>query len=230
MTARFLRHLCFTTLLAGAAALPAAATVVSLVPAGIDVRVITFSDYNSINSASALAPDLDVGSAEVGEQVLLNSNNAVTERILGQVAQDFGANGSWPGGGAFAGLNALSGYLSFTFSRGLNFVGGWFNYTPGGDSSTTLQALDINGDTIEGSELSFSGSNGQFAGFTSATAEIYGLQMLGNFVAVDNLTFGSTPTDTGVPEPGLVLLVLTGLGLLAALRQRHMKALYSRLR
>lgn len=224
MTAFAFRALPAAVLLAVATVLPAAAGVVNTAPLNIDARVITFTDYNAITSADYLQRDLDVGSSETGEQVLLNSNDNEYQRILGQVTQGFGANGGWATDGAFAGLNNVSGYLSFTFSRGLNFVGGLFNYTPGGDSSTTLQALDINGSVIEDLQLTFTGSNGELIGFTSATANIYGLQMSGNFVAVDNLTFGTMTLDAGVPEPSVLLLVATSLGLLAYTQRRRLQS------
>lgn len=230
MTARNFspRFLPTLTLMALTAALPVSASVVTALPVGIDAHLITFSDYNAVTAATVLAPTgVDVGTSETGEAVVLNSNNADNPRILGAVTQAFGGNGSWPTDGAFAGLNAVGGFLRFTFARDLDFVGGFFNHVPGGDSNTTLQALDSNGAVIESTDLVFDAGDanltgyGQFWGFSSANTTIRSLQISGNFVSVDNLSFGTASIGAGVPEPGALSLALTSLGLLAFTRRRN---------
>lgn len=214
------------TLLALATALPVSASVVNIVPLNIDAHVVTFSSYDLNTTTTTLVSDslstgIDVGTADAGEVVRLTSNDAEVGRILGALASNFDSNGTWPTQGAYAGLNDNSGSLRFTFERGMDFVGGLFNYRVPNDSTTKLEVRDINGDAIETLILSSNPVGlGQFLGFTSASAGIYSLTMSGNFIAVDNLTFGTARTGNDVPEPGVLSLALASLGLLAFTRKR----------
>lgn len=216
------------TLVALTTALPAAAAVVTTLPANIDARVLTFSAYDNVTAFTQVPdalPGIDVGTAELGEVVRLTSNETA-DRILGANTQAFGSNGSWPVNGGYAGLNSGDGSLRFTFAQGMDFVGGRFNYRAGTDATVSVQALDIDNNAIELEVLSFDAGDStvvgysRFIGFTSASSAIYSLQINGGYVALDDLTFGNARTGNDVPEPAALGLALAGLGLLAATRRR----------
>ncbi len=213
---RWARLVGVLSLVAGAGA--AQAALVSSVPVGLDAKVITFSAYDTAPPAS-VSGGLDVGTAEVGEVVTLTGEAA---SVVTSAARNFGTNGNWPVDGAYASLNDASGSLTFTFSRGLNFVGGLVNYLPSTDASTIISALDIDGNVIldvvfETASLDFT-DGARFLGFSRSSADIYGLSLSSNFVSLDNLTFG---TLSAAPEPQSLLLVLAALGALGWRQRRR---------
>lgn len=215
-----------TRLISAAACLAMAgvaqADPVTTVPGSIDAHVITFSPYNGITSAGFVADDttfVDVGTAETGIAVNLGFNNG-SDHVLGAVPFSFGSNGSWPVSGAYAGLYQPSGSMTFMFGSGMNLAGGYINFDPNSDSTSSLQALDINGDVLE--EIIFNSNTFTpgFFGFLRDNADIYQLVFNNASIAVDDFTFGVTGGGTGVPAPGTTGLVLASLGLLALTRRR----------
>jgi hypothetical protein len=221
-----IRSIPLAALCAVVCAASAQAAPVSSVGADIDARVITFSPYDGVTAAGVPAlASTDVGAAEGLESVLLSFDDSSSERILGAVSTSLGSNGSWPVDGAFAGLNAPSGNMSFHFSRGMNFVGGFVNYDPNAyDGTVTLTALDVHGDGLETQPVEFNFGDagltgqGKFLGFQRDAADIWGYTLSSGKLVVDNLTFGTV--TSAVPEPASVVLLLAGLGALALRRQR----------
>ena len=220
---------------AGLASAHAQAGVVTSVPLNVATTTITFDGYAGANAVTiAQGGSENVGAAEgLLESVHLFGNGSDDLPVLSDATTLLGGNGQWPTQGAYAGLNNATGTMVFRFERGLNFVGGLLNYLPSSDSSSSIAALDFNGDIIglldglpetdpESEELQFSfGPNppagqAQFMGFFRPTADIWGFALTGNFVVVDNLTFGNI---ANVPEPNAVLLV--GAALLALGWQRR---------
>lgn len=200
----------------------AQAAVVTSLPVGLDTKTITFAPFDGVMATTTLpSGGTDIGSAEVGEVVMVSADEFVTsDIILGAVTDSFGGNGSWPVSGAYLGLNQNSGTLTIRFDRGLNFVGGLFNYLES-EGAGAITALDINGDILVDSGFethSFGFTAGaEFRGFLRSTADIYALQLVGYHTSVDNLVFGTT---AGVPEPQAATLVLAALAALGWQRRR----------
>ncbi len=212
-------------LLAAALALAATAHAnpVTTVPGSVDAMVITFSPYDAVTSAGFVADDttfVDVGTAETGVAVNLGFNNGA-DHILGAVPTSFGANGSWPVSGAYAGLGQTTGFMTFAFTSGMNLAGGFINYDPNLDGTTSLTALDINGDVLESINFDNNSFTPGFYGFMRDDADIYQLVFANANIAVDNFTFGVTRGGGNeAPEPGTTGLVLASLGLIALTRRR----------
>jgi hypothetical protein len=207
-------------LLASVLAAPAFASLVTSVPVGVNTDVITFSPYDSVTSTMTAGIDpFDVGLAQGLESVTLSFNNPDSQVILGAVPTSLGDNGTWPYNGAYAGLNAANGFMRFDFTRGLSFVGGFVNFTPGLEQDATITALDQNGSPIDGAEwdLSASASDpsgmglGGFYGISLDNPDIWGITFSNSFITVDNLTF-STDQSTAIPEPGSLALAALALG------------------
>jgi len=202
------------------------ASVVTSTPPPIDARVIGFSGYAGFNTARVLPPVVDVGTAETGEAVQLAFGDPDAEHILGPVALSLGSNGLWPASGGYAGLNALSGTMSFTFARNMAFAGGYFNYNPSLDGTTLVAAFDESDNLLESVELVFNAGDaalvggGRFYGFSRTAADIRTLVLSNGNIVVDNLTFGTERVVT-VPEPGAAGLVLASLGLLVLTTRRR---------
>jgi hypothetical protein len=198
---------------------------VTSVPVSIDAKVVTFTPYNGTlyNTPRLLDTVTEVGISETGVGVGMSFDDDTRTHILGEVPTTFGSNGSWPVHGAFAGLGQVSGYMTFTFATGMNFAGGLVNFDSSSDLTISVSALDILGDVIDTIEFGNLANPPGFYGFTSlgANADIFGLQFVGANIAVDNLTFGTTTTGTGIPEPASTALVLASLGALAFTRRRQ---------
>lgn len=225
---------CAVFALAACIAGPAAAGLVTSIPVGFDTKVVTFSAYDGQTGFSTWTDGdaaINVGASEagLGENVFLSFNND-TGYALGAVPQTFGGNGSWPGSlGAYAGMNRNDRAMTFTFDRDLDFVGGFMNFAIG-DSSTSIQALDINGNTIDGVSydvaLDFQDPTGvglgSFFGIQrTGSVAIRGLMISSNYASIDNLTFGTVQsTGSGVPEPASTGLVLASLGALVLARRK----------
>ncbi len=210
-----------------AVALPSQAAVVTAVPGDIDVRVVTFAPYDTVLTPTVITGIVDVGTAEVGEAVNLSFNPDGELRALGAVATDLGANGQWPGSGAYAGLLAASGEMDFRFARGMNFVGGFFNFDPDAfDGNLTLTAYGAGDVFLEELLLDFRFANpagvglGEFHGFARPAADIFRITLSNSEAVVDNLSFG-TARATPVPTPATWALLLTALLALAWVVRRR---------
>lgn len=217
---------------------PVSAEVVTSVPIGLNSTVITFGGFDAVTTPTSVnAAPINLNGTEAGltEDVFLSLDNVSSGFFnLGSVNQDFGSNGTWPRNGAFAGLNPgvvpggpvdQGGSINFTFSRNLNFVGGYINYKPG-DGNAGFTAYDENGDEIGFTDLTFNllspgvQTEGMFIGFRFDDARIRSITLSNFSVSIDDLTFGTTQTSTGIPEPATTALVLASLGALTLARRR----------
>jgi hypothetical protein len=150
----------------------------------------------------------------------------------------FGQNGFWnnpPSGFALVGNDSLSSSILINLGGLYSNVGGFMNYavTPGGSGSDsvptgdpTLIALAANGTTVLGTyDLTVldpintpAGTNaGTFVGIQDATNDIHYLELLNDGIAMHNISLGTT-SSSSAPEPGGILLLGSGLGLLVVRR------------
>jgi PEP-CTERM motif len=132
------------------------------------------------------------------------------------------ANGIWDGAlGPMAGVNdsfdvyGVTDTMTFAFATPVSWVGGFFNYVPGGSTPTVLTAYWAGGS--ESYNLTFltgGGTNsGEWIRFVNEPSPITSFTMTGNYVGVT----GQSVT----PEPGtLVLMGSSVLGLAGFLRRK----------
>lgn len=208
---------------AAVAGLSASAATVTSVPGDIDLRVVRFSPYDGVTTESTISGSIDVGTAETGEAVNLSFNPDGEPRILGAVPTSLGDNGTWPASGGYAGLNAPSGEMTFRFTRGMNFVGGYINLDPDSyDGDLTITAYDDLNNVLEelvvGFRLGSPGGTGlgEFHGFVRAAADIWRITLSNKEVVIDDLSFGTRSAVVPEARPaellGAALLAATLLG------------------
>lgn len=211
-------------LAAGVAGLPAGATSVTSVPGGIDVKIVQFTPYDDVTAAAPFSGSVDVGTAETGEAVNLSFSRPGAERILGAVPIDLGSNGIWPARGGYAGLNAPSGDMTFRFTRGMNFVGGFLNLDPDSfDGDLTITAYNADDDVLEDLAIGFRlgepgvAGLGEFHGFLRSSADIWRITVSNKQAVLDDLSFGTLAAVVPAPRPveliGAALLAATLLGM-----------------
>ena len=182
-------------------------------------HVITFNAYNGVSTTGPV----NVG-AEVGDNVIFTSSPFAE---LGAASRALGTNGQWGAGARFVASDFVtaSGELGFSFGSGVSSVGALFNQfqTAAGGNHITLLAYDAEGNTLESHVFSIDTSatglnEGQFLGIQRASADIYGFGIADGTFVLDNLSYSAAPA---VPEPGTLLLMVGGLGLVGvALRKR----------
>lgn len=205
------------------AGLPAAAIPVTTVPGGIDVKIVHFTPNDGVTTEAPFSGSVDVGTAETGEAVNLSFSPDGASRILGAVPTDLGDNGIWPGRGAYAGLASPSGEMTFRFTRGMNFVGGFINLDPDSfDGDLTITAYNDTDDVLEDLVIGFRlGSPGvaglgEFHGFLRSSADIWRITVSNKEAVLDDLSFGTRAIAIPVPRPvellGAALLAATLLG------------------
>jgi hypothetical protein len=175
---------------------------------------------------------VDVGTAEIGWQVLLSGSRDIE---IGAVARDLGDNGLWgardgaptpTGSGNFvASLFELPrGELGFSLSMPVAGIGGFMNQfqVAGVTNNFTVLAYDRDGNTLESYTVSIDtdadGYNeGRFVGIHREFADIWGYGFAGNNLVLDELTLTTTP----VPEAGTLGMMAAGLGLVGWLSARR---------
>ena len=154
------------------------------------------------------------------------STNATTQggSVYGfNLGYGMGLNGFWNGAiGPMAGVNdsfqvyGVTDTMTFAFTTPVTWVGGFFNYVPGGSTPTTLAVWDVNGVLIESYDLTFNFNNGSLVNagewirFTESIP-------IGYFTMTDNYVGVANP----VPEPSSLLLLGTGvLGMAGLIRRK----------
>ncbi len=194
---------------------PAHAAVVDNSNFGPLAGVITFDDFDGYQTA--IPESLVVGS--VG--ALNVTYQSALDSVVGAFAADLQGNGAWGAVSPFVFGDAQHGQsntLSFSVTGGgVRQIGAFFNAVNGG--SITLSALSGN-QVLESTTFSVvtppsSYNEGLFRGFYREQGDITGFMVVGNGVALDNLTLAP------VPEPGTYAMLLAGLGLLAAVAKRR---------
>ena len=156
-----------------------------------------------------------------------SSTNATTQggSVYGYTGSyGYLGNGAWDGAlGPMAGVNdsfdvyGVTDTMTFAFATPVSYVGGFFNYVPGGSTPTTLAVYDTSNALIESYNLSFltgGGTNtGQWIRFVESMP-IGSFTMTGNYVGVT----GQAVTPT--PEPGTIALLGSGIVGLAGFARR----------
>lgn len=185
-------------------------------------RVITFDGYDGLMVGGPGQPlEVNVGT-EVGDEVFLTTTPWAE---LGAIERDLGTNGIWGVGERFVASEfaRTNGQIAFTFTNPVFAVGAFFNQfqVTGVTNSLTLLAYDLYGNTLETFSYSidtdeFGYNEGQFLGFRRAQADIYGFGIANGAFVFDNLTYTAP-----VPEPGVVALMLAGLGILVGVMRRR---------
>lgn len=211
-------------LAAGVVGLPAGATTVTSVPGGIDVKIVQFAPYDGVTAPTTITGSVDVGSSETGEAVNLSFSPDGASRMLGAAPIDLGSNGIWPARGGYVGLNAPSGEMTFRFTRGMNFVGGFFNLDPDSfDGDLTVTAYNADDDVLEDLAIGFRlgqpgvAGLGEFHGFLRSSADIWRITVSNKQAVLDDLSFGTLAGVVPAPRPvellGAALLAATLLGM-----------------
>jgi len=144
----------------------------------------------------------------------------------------FGSNGDWNGAlGPMAGLNSgfdatgVTDTMTFMLTTPVAGIGGFLNYLPFTSRPTTIAVYDASHSLIESFNLTFligggsaSINTGFFYGFLESSPTIKYFTLTDNFVGIVNL---STQADA-VPEPATLLLLGSGLALIAVLRRKRL--------
>jgi hypothetical protein len=134
------------------------------------------------------------------------------------------ANGSWDGAlGPMAGVNdsfqvyGITDTMTFAFATPVSWVGGFFNYVPGGSTPTTLAVYDTSSNLIESYNLTFLTGGGVDTGewirFVESTP-------IGSFTMSDNYVGVTGQAATPTPEPGTLALLGSGIVGLAGFARR----------
>jgi hypothetical protein len=151
---------------------------------------------------------------------------------LGAFGVDLNENGTWGAGNRFAGIGDLvNGTGSFAGSMFLRLwnpasygVGALFSLYQdvGGTASITLEAYDAAFELLETHSFSINFADptltnaGMFYGIGRSEGDIAALRISGDGFVFDDLRIAYSP----VPVPAGLPLLLSGLGLFAALRRR----------
>jgi hypothetical protein len=196
---------------------------------------IDFSDFAGVNSVFTDGP-IQVGNL-VGVDVTFTSDNP-DGAYIGSGPYGLADNGAWDSTLTMAGiLTDLAGTdpytMIFTFNSGpVSAVGGFMNYATfdgSGFGDVYIRALAFDNSILEewdittGAPISTPGAtnDGAFRGILRPTADIFGFSVSNSAAVLTNLTFSSeetSPSNPAVPEPGSIILLLSGFVLLACKR------------
>ena len=133
-------------------------------------------------------------------------------------------NGYWDGAlGPMAGVNdsfdvyGVSDTMTFAFATPVSWVGGFFNYVPGGTTPTTLAVYDTSNNLIESYNLTFLTGGGLNSGEWIRFVEF---TPIGSFTMSDNYVGVTGQAATPTPEPGTLALLGSGIVGLAGFARR----------
>ncbi|ARN20462.1 PEP-CTERM sorting domain-containing protein [Piscinibacter gummiphilus] len=194
-----------------------AASITSTTGIATPSKVITFDGYDGFIT---VGPE-NVG-AETGDTVLFTSTPFAE---LGAYERDLGTNGLWGVGEKFVASDFVTarGELGFSFANPVAAVGAFFNQLQQAAVGNTIRliAYDQWGNDLESFTYSidtdaFGYNEGQFLGFSRATADIYGFGIADGTFVLDNLTYAVA----AVPEPESIALLFAGLGIIGAAARR----------
>ncbi len=204
---------------AAAASFAAAASLIGTVST-INFEGDTLGAFSSL----AAAPGVTITGTDINgnNQTIRNTSNSPTIPTLD------GYN-TTPGGSYF--LEVQAGTVTFTFATPTQFFGAYFSGVQNFFSGEDITFSDGTSETIAMPETGTSGSIGalDFVGFTDAGKSISSITLnAGNantgadYIGIDDVSYQSfASTNSAVPEPDSIALMLTGgLGLAAALRRR----------
>jgi hypothetical protein len=156
----------------------------------------------------------------------------MTATIFAQVGQigiyELQDNGVWGAGNGFVGTDfqlGPSGEVTFVFSSPVATVGAIMNaLQPTGMAGNALNMSirNQNGGIIESSTFTpdtdpLGYNEGQFAGFTRNSADIYSFTVNDGKFVMDDLRWAVAP----IPEPGEYAMMLAGLGMLGMMMRRR---------
>jgi PEP-CTERM motif len=189
----------------------AGATVVTSIPGGTTYTMPVLNYFGPGPQTVSVSPS-----------IIWSSTNATMQggSVFGyNNGYGFLANGFWDAAvGPMAGVNdsfdvyGVTDTMTFAFATPVGAVGGFLNYVPGGSTPTTIAAYDSSHTLIESFNLTFltggGTDSGFFYGFQESTANISYFTLTDNYIAITDLTTGSS---SSTPEPSSLLLIGTGL-------------------
>jgi hypothetical protein len=168
-----------------------------------------------------------------GVDITFSSNNP-DGSFLGTGPYQLADNGTWDSSMTMAGIDVDAlGFdpytMTFSFNSGpVSAVGGFMNYAVfdgSGFGDVIIAALAADSSVLEqwdittGAPISTPGglNDGAFRGILRPTADIFGFSVSNSAAVLTDLTFSSVEApSTATPEPGSMILLLTGFLLLAA--------------
>lgn len=148
--------------------------------------------------------------------------SALQDGWIGDMSFGLRANGFWNDGReGFAGLNAATSAMLFTFDDPVNRIGAFVNYAPltGQGPIPTIEALDELGRVIDSMSVDIRTPNGvndgEFLGFVHETDDIFAFRYRARYGVLDDLTWSRTGHRGIIPAPSSLStlgVVLLGFG------------------
>jgi hypothetical protein len=195
--------------------------------------VVNVNTFNIVETFSTFNGLVGTGPVTLSNGLSVTSSIAST---IGAFQADLGENGIWGAGNNFAGIGDLSFESTSTlFDGSMTFNLGGAHFGAGatfsifqlvaGASAITLEALSSSGTVLESTSFVVNFANpalynaGTFVGFQRATADIYGLRVIGDGFVLDNVSVAPVPLPAALP------LLLSGLaGAFGVMRRRRVAA------